>query len=83
LNHLWAGFGWKPDADATVKLLDLPNYDILEGCPNVLPEALLEVVSIVSLKGELVVMGDDTTHTGDKLMSRLKWKAFLSVNAQP
>jgi hypothetical protein len=62
LNYLGGGFGREPDADSTVEVLNLPNSDILEGGPNVLHEALLEVVPIVSLKGKLVVMGDDTTH---------------------
>jgi hypothetical protein len=66
-----------------VKVLDLPNSDILESGPNVLNEASLEVIPIVSLKSQLVVMGDGTTHTRDRVGSRLRWKIFLSVKAQP
>jgi hypothetical protein len=61
-NHFRGGFGRKPDADSTVKVLDLPDSDVLEGGSNVLYEALLEVLPIVPLESELVVMGDDNSH---------------------
>ena len=53
----------KLDADSTVEVFNLPNSDIFESCPNILHEALLEVVSIVSFKSKLMVMDDDTSHT--------------------
>jgi hypothetical protein len=48
-NRFERDFERESDADSTVKVLDLPDSDIREGGPNVFNEALLEVVSIVSL----------------------------------
>jgi hypothetical protein len=48
-NRFERDFERESDADSTVKVLDLPDSDIREGGPNVLNEALLEVVSIVPL----------------------------------
>jgi hypothetical protein len=48
-NRFEGSFGLESDADSAVKVLDLPDSDIGEGGPNVLHEAMLEVVPIVPL----------------------------------
>jgi len=63
LDHLDGNFGGKLDADSTVEVFNLPDSDIFESGPNILNEALLEVVSIVSFKSKLMVMDDDASHT--------------------
>jgi hypothetical protein len=45
-----------------VEILNLPDSDILEGTPDILNEALLEVIAVVALQSQFMVMGDDTTH---------------------
>ena len=47
-----------------MEILDLPNTHISQGSSNVCDEALLEVVSIVTLQGEFVVVGDGDSHDG-------------------